>query len=82
MARVTQLGGLALPNSNATAHEYTQGVCGTVGAPGLARGLSWPNPALARGGERSRARPWRGVSRTAPLHQTETPAPARTPPWE
>lgn len=26
MARVTQLGGLALPNANATAHEYARGV--------------------------------------------------------
>ena len=38
MARVTQLGGLALPSTDATAHERTRGVCGTVPLPAQHRG--------------------------------------------
>lgn len=48
------MGGFVLPNAEAAALEYTQGVW-CWGTPSLALGLSWPSPALAQGGEWTRA---------------------------
>lgn len=39
MARVTQLGGVALPNTDATAHEYTQGCVALLAEP--CSGAGW-----------------------------------------
>lgn len=63
MARVTRLGGLALPNANATAHEYTRGVrhCwrSRLGTRAL---LAEPCSGTGWGAEPGS--PWRCVSRT------------------
>lgn len=59
-------------------HTHVGGV-GRCGIPGAAQGLSRPNPALARGGERSRARPSPPVRCVTHRHANRRlpPAPCR-----